>query len=121
FRQALHADYVLVGIGDLGADSHMVRVGWFSPDEIAKAHKKGVVGDLMGYDFFDLQGKPMNEELGGRVIGLSTDQLRQINTVIAVASEVSKVPAIYGALRTRSIDVLATSLSNCQALLSMNN
>ncbi|MCF6328158.1 MAG: sugar-binding transcriptional regulator, partial [Devosiaceae bacterium] len=42
FRQALHADYVLVGIGDLGADSHMVRVGWFSPDEIAKAHKKGV-------------------------------------------------------------------------------
>jgi len=121
FRQALHADYVLVGIGDLGADSHMVRVGWFSPDEIAKAHKKGVVGDLMGYDFFDLHGKPMNEELGGRVIGLSTDQLRQINTVIAVASEVSKVSAIYGALRTGSIDVLATSLSNCQALLSMNN
>ena len=119
FRQALHADYVLIGIGDLGIDSHMVRVGWFSPDEIARAQKNGVVGDLMGYDFFDLQGNPMNDELGGRVIGLSIDQLRQIDTVIAVASEVGKVPAIFGALRTNSIDVLATSLSNCQSLLSM--
>jgi len=119
FRQALHADYVLVGIGDLGVDSHMVRVGWFGSDEIAKAQKKGVVGDLMGYDFFDLNGKPMNEELGGRVIGLSIDQLRQINTVIAVASEASKVQATFGALKTRSIDILATSLSNCQTLLSM--
>lgn len=116
---ARSADYALIGIGDLGPDSHMARMGWFNADEMKRAQSAGVVGDLMGYDFFDINGEPCNDELGGRVIGLSRDDLRRISNTIAVASEPSKTTAILGALRTGAIDILATSLPNCLAIRDM--
>lgn len=119
YALAQSSDFALVGIGDLGHDSHMARMGWFSHAEIEEARNSGVVGDLMGYDFFDRDGAPKNENLGGRVIGLSIDQLRKIRCVVAVASERNKVHAIIGALRTGSIDVLATSMSICQEVLAL--
>lgn len=118
FALAMQSDFALVGVGDLGEDSHMARMGWFDAAELAEARMSGIVGDLMGYDFFSGSGQPMNDRLGGRVIGLSIDQLRRIPCVIAVASERSKVPAIIGALRTGSIDVLATSVSICHDVLA---
>jgi DNA-binding transcriptional regulator LsrR (DeoR family) len=119
FNLARSADIALVGIGDLGPDSHMARMGWFSVDELKRAQDAGVAGDLMGYDFFDINGKPRNDELGGRVIGLSGEDMRRIGTTIAIASEPSKVTAILGALRTGAVNILATSFSNCLALRDM--
>lgn len=116
---ARSADVALVGVGDLGPDSHMARMGWFSPGEIARAQGAGVVGDLMGYDFFTRDGAARNGEIGGRVIGLSRDDLRRIGHTIAVASEPSKALAILGALRTGAIDILATSAANCRAVLDL--
>ncbi len=116
---ARSADFALVGIGDLGPDSHMSRMGWFSREELQKAQDAKVVGDLMGYDFFDASGTPCNDALGGRVIGLTREDLQRTSTTIAVASEPSKAMAILGALRTDTIDVLATSLTNCLAIKGM--
>ena len=116
---ARSADYALIGIGDLGPDSHMARMGWFSGEEVRKAQDAGVVGDLMGYDFFDVSGSPCNEILGGRVIGLTREDLQRISTTIAIAAEPSKALAILGALRTGTINVLATSLTNCLAIRDM--
>lgn len=116
---ARSADYALMGVGDLGPDSHMARMGWFSPQEIKRAQASGVVGDLMGYDFFANTGEARNEELGGRVIGLSREDLRRIGNTIAIAAEPSKALAILGALRTGAIDILATTISNCHAILDI--
>jgi DNA-binding transcriptional regulator LsrR (DeoR family) len=113
---ARSADYALIGIGDLAPDSHMARMGWFSADELKRAQAAGVVGDLMGYDFFNSEGQPSNADIGGRVIGLSRDDLRRISNTIAIASEPSKVVSILGALRTGAIDILATTMSNCLAI-----
>jgi len=116
---ARSADYALMGIGDLGPDSHMARMGWFSPGEIKAAQSSGVVGDLMGYDFFASSGEARNEGLGGRVIGLSREDLRRIGNTVAIAAEPSKAMSILGALRTGSIDILATTISNCAAILDL--
>lgn len=118
--KARRADIALVGIGDMSEDSHMVRMGWFSPEEIARARLSGTVGDLMGYDFFDIDGAPANTEMQGRVIGLSTEELNRISNVIAVASESSKAMAILGALRSGAIDTLATSASNAHTILELD-
>ncbi len=117
---ARSADYALMGVGDLGPDSHMARMGWFSPHEIKRAQASGVVGDLMGYDFFASSGEARNEELGGRVIGLSREDLRRIGNTIAIAAEPSKALAILGALRTGAIDILATTIANCSAILDFS-
>ncbi|MEM7709270.1 MAG: sugar-binding domain-containing protein [Pseudomonadota bacterium] len=116
---ARSADIALVGIGDLGTDSHMARMGWFSADEMAAAQAEGVAGDLMGYDFFDRHGASAGSALGGRVVGLTREDLTRIGKTIAIASEDSKAAAILGALRTGAVDVLATSVTNCEAILRM--
>lgn len=113
---ARSANFALIGIGDLGPDSHMARMGWFSHEEFKQAQAQGVVGDLMGYDFFNKNGETCNNELGERVIGLTINDLRQIKNTIAIASETSKITAIIGALKTGAIDILATTLSNCVAI-----
>jgi len=110
------ADYALIGIGDLGADSHMSRMGWFEAHELRAAQSVGVAGDLMGYDFFDRDGRASNEVLGGRVVGLTREDLTRIGTTIAIASEDSKASAILGALRSGAIDVLATTITNCETI-----
>ena len=113
---ARSADFALVGIGNLGADSHMARMGWFGAEELHAAQAAGITGDLMGYDFFDRDGNPDNDMLGGRVVGLTREDLTRIGTTIAIASEDEKAAAILGALRTGAIDVLATSITNCEVI-----
>ena len=118
--KARRADLALVGVGDMSADSNMVRMGWFSPGELAEAKKIGTVGDLMGYDFLDIHGRTAKTPIQGRVVGVSVEDLRRIPNVIAMASEPSKVTAILGALHTGAINTLATSVSNATNLLQMD-
>lgn len=121
-EQASKADVALIGLGDMNENSFMVQLGWFTPQEIATARQaQGAVGDLAGYSFFNIQGKPVDTVMNDRVIGLSLEQLKSIPCVIAVASESTKATAILGALRTGVIDVLATSASNARAVISMQD
>ena len=96
--------------------SHRARMGWFGAEELRAAQSDGVAGDLIGDDFFDRDGDARNDRLGGHVVGLTREDLSRIGTTIAIAAEDSKASAILGALRTRAIDVLATSISNCVAI-----
>ena len=119
--RARRANIALIGVGDLSEDSNMVRMGWFSAAEIAEARLAGTIGDTMGYDFIDIHGHPADTGMQGRVIGLSRDDLERIPDVIAIASENTKAPAILGALRTRAINTLATSLTNAHTILRLDD
>ena len=118
--KARRADLALVGIGDMSEESNMVRMGWFSAQEINEAKRVGTVGDMMGYDFIDINGKPAMTPIQGRVIGLTANDLRRIPNVVAIASESSKVTAILGALRTGTINTLATTATNAMAVLHLD-
>jgi DNA-binding transcriptional regulator LsrR (DeoR family) len=118
--RARRADIALIGVGDLSEDSNMVRMGWFTPQEITEARLSGTIGDMMGYDFFDIQGKPTSTPMQERIMGLTTAELGRIPDVIAIASESTKAAGILGALRTGTINTLATSLSNAHTVLSLD-
>lgn len=118
--RARRADAALVGIGDLSEDSNMVRLGWFSPEEVAEARLSGTIGDIMGYDFIDIHGRPSTTAMQGRVIGLTIRDLLRIPDVIAVAAENTKAAAILGALRTGVVNTLATSSTNAQTILRLD-
>jgi len=117
--KAQRSDIALVGVGDILEDSNMVRMGWFTADEIKAVRELGAVGDIMGYDFIDIHGRLANTPLAGRVIGLTLEDLRRIPNVIAIASEPTKVTGILGALRTGAINTLATTQSIAQTVLSL--
>lgn len=119
--RARRADIALIGVGDLSESSNMVRMGWFSPKEVAEARLDGTVGDMMGYDFIDIHGHSANTTMQGRIIGLSISDLRRIPDVVAIASENTKAAGILGALRTGAIDTLATSVTNAQTILSLDD
>jgi DNA-binding transcriptional regulator LsrR (DeoR family) len=115
--RARAADVAVVGVGDARDNSAVVQMGCFSPEEMARMRKAGAVGDILGF-FFDVQGKAVAGSIGGRVVGLSADDLRAIPRVIAVAIESDKVQALLGALRTGIPDVLVTSVGIAEHVLA---
>jgi DNA-binding transcriptional regulator LsrR (DeoR family) len=119
--KARRAHVALVGVGDINEDSNMVRTGWFSTDEIAELRQCGAVGDLMGYHFIDMAGRPVVTPVRDRVIGLSLEDLKHIPNVIAVASENTKTTAVLGALRTGVITTLATTEAIAQSIVSLED
>ena len=119
--KARRAHIALVGVGDINEDSIMVRNGWFSPDEISELRKCGAVGDLMGYHFIDIAGRPIITPVRDRVIGLGMEDLKRIPNVIAVASENTKTTAVLGALRAGVITTLATTEAIAQSIVSLED
>ncbi|MCF7481526.1 sugar-binding transcriptional regulator [Vibrio sp. J1-1] len=118
---ARKADVALVGIGDLNESSYMVNLGWFSVQEMVEARiQQGVVGEVGGYDFYDIKGEVQNTKMSNRVIGLTIDDYQKIPQVIAIAAESSKPLSIVGALRTGAIDILATSVANAITILNLD-
>lgn len=119
--RARKADIALVGIGDMNENSYMVKLGWFTPQEISDASlRQGVIGEIAGYDFFNAQGLHVNTVMDNRVIGLSVEELKNIPCVIAIAAENTKAMAIMGALRTGAIDIIATNAHNIRTILNMS-
>lgn len=119
-NKARRADVALIGIGDLSESSYLVKMGWYTAAEIARARMNGTVADLSGYDFLDIDGQPSAPELQHRVIGLSHEDFRRIPNVIAVASEQNKVLSLLGSLRSGIINTLATSASNARAIIEID-
>ncbi len=119
--RARRADVALIGLGDLSEDSNLIRMGWFSPQELTGARVKGTVGDMMGHDFLDIEGKPSHDIMGGHVIGLTLEELRPIRNVVAIASESTKTAIILAALRTGMVNTLATSLANASAVVALDD
>lgn len=119
-NRARRADMALIGIGDLSESSYLVKMGWYTPMEIAHARLNGTVVDVSGYDFLDINGRPSAPELHDRVIGLSHDDFRWIPNVVAVASEHNKTLPLLGTLRSGLIGTLATSAVNARLIVELD-
>ena len=109
------SEIALVGIGSMGDDATLMRVGHLDQADRARLLKSGAVGTINGR-FFDALGRPVGL-LDGRTIALSWDQLAAIPTVIAVAAGPTKIAAIAGALETGCLDVLVTNEATARSLL----
>jgi DNA-binding transcriptional regulator LsrR (DeoR family) len=96
----------------------MVRSGCLSLDEVARLRRQGAVGDILG-NYVDVDGRVIASPHSERLIALSIEDLRCIETVIAVASEAEKPMAIFGVLRAGVVDVLVVDEGNARAVLEL--
>jgi DNA-binding transcriptional regulator LsrR (DeoR family) len=117
---AAQANIALVGIGGTDAACTLVRSGCFSVEEVRQLRDDSAVGDILG-NYFDVHGQMIPSNLYGRLVGLTMDDLRRIETVIAVVSEADKSMAILGALRSGVIDMLVVDAGNAQAVLQFTS
>lgn len=116
--QSKRADKAIVGIGTPSDDSTLVRMDCLSVAEAHRLGASGAVGDVLG-DYFDEEGRMINSDLQGRLVGLTLEDLRNIPEVIAAVSETGKSKAILGALRTGVIHTLITDSDNAMDVLCM--
>ena len=117
-RLAAQANVALVGIGGTDDGCTMVRSGCLSLDEIARLRSQGAVGDILG-NYVDANGRLIASPHSSRLVALSIEDLRRVDTVVAVVSEPEKLHAILGVLRAEVVDVLIVDEANARAVLEL--
>ncbi len=111
----------VVGIGAVEPSRMLARSGnVFSSRELADVAEAGGVGD-MSLRFFDANGAYVKTPLDDRVIGITLEELAQVDRVMALAGGKAKTEAIRGALKTGIIDLLITDKFTARRLVSTNN
>ncbi len=113
---AAKSDVAIVGIGQVGPEMTLARLGYCDEADIRELLNLGAVGDIMVH-YYDIHGKPVMTGLEGRLVGLDLEQFFAIPTVIGVAGG-DKVEAILGAMRGGYIDVLITDDETAASILA---
>lgn len=76
----------------------------------------GAVGDI-ALRFFDINGDPVHTTLDELTIGITIEEIKQVETVVAIAGGKEKMQVIKGALSGNLIDVLITDHTTAKSLL----
>jgi deoxyribonucleoside regulator len=113
---ARSSEVALVGIGQLDITATLRRGGHVSRLDWDRLANAGAVANV-NTCFIDALGQPI-ARLARRTIAISLDDLRSIETVIAVAAGPGKVDAIRAALLTEAIDILVTDEPTARAVLA---
>lgn len=113
------ADVAVLGVGSFLTDTTrtFLELARATPQEITEAESKNVVGQLAGR-FFDPDGKQVELALHRRLVSLDLDDVRQVKTIVVVASGHGKQAAVRGALSGGLVDVLIVDSPLAAALLS---
>lgn len=110
-------DTLYVGIGALKTNPVLDRDQKELPPELYETiTHSNAVGDI-ALRFFDKNGEEINSPLKDLVIGISIEELKQIETVVGIAGGSQKVDVIHGALKNKLIDVLITDQQTARELV----
>ena len=110
------SELAIVGIGEMDDTATLMRGGHVGPTDWARLMSAGAVGNV-NTCFFDARGWALSD-LRLRTIAVSLEELKAIDTVVAVARGAGKVAAIRGALATGALDVLVTDEATAAAVLA---
>jgi len=117
FQTFERLDLAIVGIGAPSSNSILLQEGTIlSIDDLELLRMNGAVGDIV-LRFFDRKGEPVKCDLDDRVVGITLDQLREVEEVIAIAGGREKVEAIRAALKTGLVKTLVTDSFTAEQLV----
>ncbi len=115
--QARAANLAFMGIGAIGREPTAMWEGDIvSTVELSGLAKRGVVGEI-NLHYFTERGEPAPSSLDDRVVGLTLEEIRQIDCTVCLAGGAEKFHAIRGALHGQMADVLITDHVTAQRLL----
>lgn len=107
-----------VGLGALDTNPVLHEDSQEVPPQILeKIMSSTAVGDI-ALHFFDINGKEVHSKLKDLVIGISIEEIKQIDTVVGMAGGEKKVDVIHGALKGGLINVLITDNKTAEEILS---
>jgi DNA-binding transcriptional regulator LsrR (DeoR family) len=119
-QRARSVALAITGIGTVRAEAaSFLRAGHLSPTDLTDLREEGVVGETVGR-FFDQQGRDEPYAINQRVMGITLEELRRIPRIVAVARGLPKAESVLGALRGRTLTVLATDDMTARAVLELS-
>jgi DNA-binding transcriptional regulator LsrR (DeoR family) len=106
----------ILGIGAPFKSSNLVWTGPFEDEFSDALTEAGVVGDICSR-FYDVGGNVVDTALKDRTIAIDLEKLRDVRYSIGIASSPEKVPAIYGAMKGKFINVLISDEETAKLLI----
>ena len=86
------------------------------PRRVTMAPDAIPIGDICAR-YFDVRGRFVEDELSGRIIGISVESLRRIPKILCVVGGLEKAYSLLGALKTGLITILVTDETTATAVL----
>lgn len=105
-----------VGIGVQIKNSNVIWSGEFGQEYIEELSSAGAIGEVCSI-FYDINGNIIPTSLRDKTVAIDIARLSQINYSVGIAASLDKVPAIYGALWGKLINVLITDEATAKSLL----
>jgi DNA-binding transcriptional regulator LsrR (DeoR family) len=111
-------DTAIIGMGDIGPESTLVKTGNFKIEDFNYLSSLGVVGDV-NLIFINEFGEYIPNEIDERVVRASIEKIRKINNVIGVGFGIKKIKVIIGALRGKIINILITDEATAKNIIKV--
>jgi len=113
------SDLALVGIGQISMSSTLFKAGFLDAEHLEELWSRGAVANICN-SFIDRTGALVPFPHYDRMIGLSTDELGAIRTIVGVASGSSKAEAILAALKAGLLHYFVTDSATAKAILAFD-
>lgn len=117
-NEARDAKIVLTSVGELYNSKTKAWESTLNPSVKAKLTKEGAVGVLLAH-FIQMDGSLADSKLDRKVIGISLEDLQNIENVMAVAVGVKKAKSLFGALNGGYINTLIIDEMLAREVLSL--
>lgn len=115
---ARNSDVAVFSLGALSQYSVLVESGVITIQEQEQLSRQGAVGDVLGR-FINLAGEIVDPAVDDRTIGLTLDEIRELNTSIAVSVGESKSEITSAVLNAGLCTTLVTESAIAEKILSM--
>jgi DNA-binding transcriptional regulator LsrR (DeoR family) len=110
-------DVAFVGIGTFNDRSVLLQAQTIlKNEEVERLKAKGAVGDV-ALRFFDSAGRPVEDEINSRIVGLDLSTISRIPRVVGIAGGPEKTEAVKAALTGKLINVLVTDQKTAEKLM----
>lgn len=107
-----------VGLGSIETNPVLdASSGEISESLYNEIMNSNAVGDI-ALRFIDIHGNPVISKLEELTIGITIEEMKKVDTVIAIAGGLEKINVIKGALSGNLIDVLITDQMTATALMN---
>ncbi len=108
-------DVALVGIGVPTNESTVMATGYYNETDMQRMRENHVAGDVCLH-FYDIDGNTDHFVVNNNVCGMDITDLRHTPYSVGVATGISKLNAIVGAINGRYINVLVTDAACARQL-----
>ena len=118
--EARRADIALTGVGAVDENLAVYTYGMVTRSDLTRLQAHGAVGEMCAR-FIAIDGREVADELSGRVVGVTLEDLTGVGNVIAVAGGERKLRAIYGACMSGVVATLVTDGATARGLIRMSD